>query len=155
MPSHQLTTAFMVPSHANRFMLTGLWRGYLGMNETFVSSDCGDVGQLRAAFHLGKDDADASALALNAGVDQDLCVSSYKEGLPEALRRGQVNEATLNFATSNILRQKFAAGLFERSWHVDSATVAAKLDTFRPLALEASLRKHSRLANRDDWLGES
>ena len=44
MPSHQLTTAFMLPSHANRFMLTGLWRGALGMNETFISSDCGDIG---------------------------------------------------------------------------------------------------------------
>ena len=41
MPSHQLTTAFQLPSHANRFMLTGLWRGALGMNQTFISSDCG------------------------------------------------------------------------------------------------------------------
>ena len=41
MPSHQLTSAFMLPSHANRFMITGLWRGVLGMNQTFVKSDFG------------------------------------------------------------------------------------------------------------------
>ena len=76
MPSHQLTTAFMLPSHANRFMLTGLWRGVLGMNETYISSDCGDIGQIAKAFHLAGNSSQAAAVALNAGVDQDLCVST-------------------------------------------------------------------------------
>ena len=86
MPSHQLTTAFMLPSHANRFMITGLWRGVLGMNESFVSSDCGDIGELGwrgerpTEFGLAKSDAEAVAVALNAGVDQDLCVSTYDKG---------------------------------------------------------------------------
>ena len=84
MPSHQLTSAFMLPSHANKFMLTGLWRGVLGMNETFISSDCGDIGQISSAFGLATDEAGAAAVALNAGVDQDLCVSSYQHGLPDA-----------------------------------------------------------------------
>ena len=77
-------------------------------------------------------------VALNAGVDQDLCVSSYPKGLPQALAQGLVDNTTLDFATSNILRQKFAAGLFEGSWRIDSETIAGKLDTFRPLALAAA-----------------
>jgi beta-glucosidase len=113
MPSHQLTTAFMLPSHANRFMITGLWRGVLGMNETFVSSDCGDIGELSHAFHLATDPAEAAAVALNAGVDQDLCVSTYDKGIAPALERGLITNATLDASVSNILRQKFAAGLFE------------------------------------------
>ena len=38
----------------------------LGMNQTFVSSDCGDLGQLKDAFQLASDDAEASVAALNA-----------------------------------------------------------------------------------------
>eukprot|EP01052_Picozoa_sp_SAG31_P046943 SAG31_NODE_9181_length_1320_cov_1.638002_1_plen_344_part_01 len=72
MPSHQLTTAFMQPSHANTFMLTGLWRGFHGMNETFISSDCGDIAQVQRAFGLANSSAQASAVALSAGVDQYL-----------------------------------------------------------------------------------
>ena len=102
MPSHQLSTAYMLPSHANKFMLTGLWRGVLGMNETFVSSDCGDIGQIKA-FGLATSSAEASAAALNAGVDQDLCVSAYQSGLPAALKQGLISTDTLDFATGNVL----------------------------------------------------
>ena len=57
-------------------MLTGLWRGVLGMNQTYISSDCGDIGQIAKAFHLAGNSSQAAAVALNAGVDQDLCVST-------------------------------------------------------------------------------
>ena len=44
-------------------MLTGLWHGVLEMKS--VSSDGGDVGQLKDTFQLASDDAKASAVALN------------------------------------------------------------------------------------------
>ena len=66
MPSHQPITAFMLPPHANKRMLTGLWREVLGMNQTSVSSDGGDVGQLKDTFQLASDDVEASAVALSA-----------------------------------------------------------------------------------------
>jgi beta-glucosidase len=147
MPSHQLTTAFMLPSHANKFMITGLWRGVLGMNESFVSSDCGDIGQILSAFRLAKDGASAAAAALNAGVDQDLCVSTYETGLPAALKQGLVSQKRLDVAVSNILRQKFAARLFDGAWRVDPQTVTDKLDTYRPLALAAAHQGITLLTN--------
>ena len=85
-------------------MLTGLWRGVQGMNQTFISSDCGDIGQLKTAFSLASDDAEAAAVAINAGVDQDLCVSSFPQGLPAAIKRGLVSLKTIDDAAGNILR---------------------------------------------------
>jgi beta-glucosidase len=73
------------------------------MNETFISSDCGDIGQLKTAFSLANDDAEAAAVALNAGVDQDLCVSTYPQGLPAALKQGLISTATLDASVGNIL----------------------------------------------------
>ena len=153
MPSHQLTTAFMLPSHGNRFMITGLWRGVLGMNESFVSSDCGDVAELgwrggkRTAFGLATSDAEVAAVALNAGVDQELCPSAYPKGITSALEQGLTSEETLDASVGNILRQKFSAGLFEGSWKVDAASVKSKLDTYRPLALDAARQGITLLTN--------
>lgn len=152
MPSHQLTTAFMLPSHANGFMINGLWRGVLGMNETFVSSDCGDIKGLQDSFGLAADDAEASALALNAGVDQDLCVAAYDKGIPAALERGLVSNATLDFAVSNILRHKFAAGLFEGAWKVNPAKVPGQLGKHRQLALESARQGITMLINANGTL---
>lgn len=152
MPSHQLTSAFMLPSHANRFMITGLWRGVLGMNQTFVSSDCGDVGEIEKAFDLATNSAQAAAVALNAGVDQDLCVSTYNTGVVPALAQGLITQDTLDQSVSNILRQKFAAGLFEGSWKVDAATVESKLDTYRELAREAASQGITMLTNTNGTL---
>ncbi len=152
MPSHQLTSAFMLPSHANRFMITGLWRGVLGMNQTFVSSDCGDIGEIEKAFHLATDSAEAAAVALNAGVDQDLCVSVYNTGIKPALAQGLITQATLDQSVGNVLRQKFAAGLFEGSWKVDAATVKSKLDKHRELAREAALQGITLLKNTNGTL---
>ena len=152
MPSHQLTTAFMLPSHANRFMITGLWRGVLGMNETFVSSDCGDIGQLKTWAKLATTDAEAAAVALNAGVDQELCPSAYDKGIVPGLAAGLISQTTVDNAVSNILRQKFAAGLFEGSWRVDAAAVKSKLDSYRPLALDAARQGITLLTNPNGTL---
>lgn len=152
MPSHQLTSAFMLPSHANRFMITGLWRGVLGMNQTFVSSDCGDVGEIESAFQLATNSAEAAAVALNAGVDQDLCVSTYNTGVAPALAQGLITQAALDQSVGNILRQKFAAGLFEGSWRVDAAAVKSKLDTYRELAQQAAAQGITLLTNTNGTL---
>ena len=59
---------------------------------------------------------------------------------------------TLDDAAGNILRQKFAAGLFEGSWKTDPATVLSKLDSYRPLALEAARQGITLLTNANKTL---
>jgi beta-glucosidase len=44
MASHQETNG--VPNHANTKLLTSVWRGLFGANDSFVASDDGDIGQL-------------------------------------------------------------------------------------------------------------
>ena len=48
----------------------------VGLTIGVGSSDCGDIGQIAKAFHLAGNSSQAAAVALNAGVDQDLCVST-------------------------------------------------------------------------------
>ena len=91
-------------------------------------------------------------MALNAGVDQDLCVSVYNTGIVPALAQGLISQATLDQSVGNILRQKFAAGLFEGSWKVDPATVESKLDTYRELAREAASQGITLLRNANGTL---
>lgn len=122
------------------------------MNQTFISSDCSDIGEIKNSFALATDDAEAAAVAINAGVDQDLCVSTYLHGLPEAVTRGLVSTKTLDASVANILRQKFAAGLFEGSWKVNPSKVAGKLDSYRPLALEAARQGITLLTNTNETL---
>ena len=73
--------------------------------------------------------------------------SRYDKGLPAALSEGLITEEALDAAVSNILRQKFAAGLFEGSWRVDAASVRAKLDGYRSLALDAARQSITMLTN--------
>ena len=68
-------------------------------------------------------------------------------GIAPALKQGLISEQTLDASVSNVLRQKFAAGLFEGSWKVDAAAVKSKLDTYRPLALEAARQGITLLTN--------
>ena len=147
MPSHQVTAAFNLPSHANAFMLNGLWRGVLGRNETFFSSDCGDISAFEG-FQLAASDAKSAAVALNAGVDQDLCDEFYSVGVPAALAAGLVTQAVVDDAVGNILRAKFAAGLFDNvSLTVDTATIVSQLDSFRADARDAARQGITLLAN--------
>ena len=152
MPSHQVTSAFNLPSHANAFMLHGLWRGVLGRNETFSSSDCGDISAF-VDFQLAASDPKAAAVALNAGVDQDLCDEFYSDGVPAALASGLVSQAVVDASVSNILRAKFAAGLFDNvSLTVDTATVVSRLDSFRADARDAARQGVTLLANPAGFL---
>jgi beta-glucosidase len=147
MPSHQVTAAFGLPSHANAFMLNGLWRGVLGRNETFFSSDCGDISAFED-FQLAASDAKSAAVALNAGVDQDLCDEFYSVGVPAALAAGLVTQTVVDDAVGNILRAKVAAGLFDNVLlTVDTATIVSKLDSFRADARDAARQGITLLAN--------
>ena len=56
---------------------------------------------------------EAAALALNAGVDIDMMSFAYESGLPEALDRGLVAEATIDAAVARVLALKERLGLLD------------------------------------------
>jgi beta-glucosidase len=56
---------------------------------------------------------DAAAMAMNAGLDNDLGGVVYSAPLLAAIKAGTISMKRIDEATGNILRQKFEMGLFE------------------------------------------
>ena len=109
MVSHQSLNG--VPNHASHFLLTDVWRGLIGAEQSFLASDDGDVGRL-ANFGVASDCPSGAVLAVAAGLDADLGPACF-DSLVAAVRAGEVDEAHIDRAAGNVLRSKFGAGLFD------------------------------------------
>lgn len=98
------------PVSGSEYYLTEILRDYLGF-DGFVVADYAAVCQL---IHNGvaKDECEAAALALNAGVDMDMWDSCYISEGERAVREGRVSMETVDRAVRNVLRVKLAKGLF-------------------------------------------
>jgi beta-glucosidase len=115
MASHQTLNG--VPNHANHWLLTEVWRGKFGANHSFTASDQDDVTRLYInsrgqGYGVAQDCLHAGALALNAGLDSALGYTCF-QNLTQALNQGLIDDAALDRAAGNVLRAKFAAGLFD------------------------------------------
>ncbi len=105
-----------VPCHASRQLLTDILRGQWGF-DGIVSSDYDGVRQLVDHHHLTSDLRDAAALALGAGVDQELPRTvAYGEALRRAVLEGRVPETILDAAVARVLAMKTRLGLFEEPY---------------------------------------
>lgn len=100
-----------VPASANETTLVAILRRNWGFRG-FVVSDWNSVTEM---VHHGfvSDDAEAAAKSITAGVDMDMSSSSYRTHLAQAVRSGAVSESAVNEAVRNVLRMKFALGLFD------------------------------------------
>ncbi|MHC1479440.1 glycoside hydrolase family 3 C-terminal domain-containing protein [Frateuria aurantia] len=99
-----------IPTCANQWLLGQTLRGdwhFRGM----VVSDCDAVDDMTAFHHYTHDDAEASALALQAGTDLD-CGNAYAH-LEEAVRRGEVSEALLDQALVRLFSLRERLGLLQ------------------------------------------
>lgn len=105
-----------LPCHASRVLLTDILRGEWGF-EGIVSSDYVGIEQLVDHHRLTHDLGEAAALALHAGVDQELPRSvAYGEPLRRAVLEGRVPESAVDAAAARILEMKVRLGLFERPY---------------------------------------
>jgi beta-glucosidase len=113
-----LMSAFLdlngIPATSNRRLLTDVLRGEWGF-DGFVVSDWDSVVEL---IHHGvaEDRADASTLALKAGVDMDMVSGAYLETLAASLQGGKISQEVIDEAARRILRVKFRAGLFDQPY---------------------------------------
>ena len=97
--------------------LMGWLRAQGAMNGSLLASDDCDVGLLRS-FGLVDTLPGAAALAMGAGLDQELCAAGDGRGqafvfAADAVASGALVQAALDRAAGNVLRSKFAAGLFD------------------------------------------
>ena len=103
------------PVTSSRKYLYDILRGQLGF-QGFVVSDWEAVKQLERQG-VAADRADCAELALNAGLDMDMRDACYIENLEQLVLDGKVSMETVDWSVKNILRVKFAKGLFENPYY--------------------------------------
>ncbi|MGI4750431.1 MAG: glycoside hydrolase family 3 N-terminal domain-containing protein [Janthinobacterium lividum] len=102
-----------VPVHASHHILTDILKGELGF-KGFTVSDWQDIQYLYLRHHVAKDDKDAIAIAINAGIDMSMVPTDYTftEDLLQDVKEGKVSMARINDAVSRILKVKYEVDLF-------------------------------------------
>ena len=103
-----------IPTTANPFTLKQVLRKEWGFRG-FVVSDWNSVGEVQA-HGIANDDATAARKALLAGVDMDMVSNAYHRNLLQLVQSGQIAQSDIDTATRNVLRVKFAMGLFDHPY---------------------------------------
>ena len=100
-----------IPSSCNHFLLRKLLKEQWGF-KGFVVSDMNSVREI-INHRYAKDEKDAAAKAINAGMDMEMVSTCYLKYLKELIKEGKVKESTLNDAVRRILEKKYELGLFD------------------------------------------
>jgi len=131
---------------ASRWLLTEVLREQWAFGGIVVA-DYHAVTFLRALHRVAADEAEASSLALKAGLDVELpnCIE-YPKGLPEALDRGLISESDIDLSVKRVLDLKFRLGLFERPY-ADPEGIDLDTPEDRLLAKEIAEKSMTLLSN--------
>jgi len=141
-----------LPCCGSPFLLNDILRGEWGFSG-YVVSDCDAVDDIHATHKLVPTLAEAAAMALRAGTDLN-CGRAYS-ALLEAVKKGLVDEATLEVAVKRLFVARFRLGMFDPAERVPYAQIPySVVDSIknRELALEAARKSIVLLQNRDDLL---
>ena len=103
-----------IPATANKFLMTDLLRTQWGFNG-FVATDYTAINELEA--HGLGNDAQVSALAMKAGIDQDMVGEIFLNNLAQNLKDGSVTQAQIDQACRHVLEAKYRLGLFTDPYH--------------------------------------
>ncbi|GAA4500378.1 glycoside hydrolase family 3 N-terminal domain-containing protein [Hymenobacter ginsengisoli] len=141
-----------VPCSANPYLLTEVLRQQWGF-QGFTVSDLGSISGLVNNHHVAATAPEAAALALNAGLDDDLSGYGYDKELLAAVEQKLVTAEALDRAVGRVLRVKFEMGLFENPY-VDPARVAKQVHTPANIQLARQVARESvvLLKNEKDLL---
>jgi beta-glucosidase len=125
------------PMHASKTLVTDTLRNRFGLLGGYTGSDMGNIMQLARNYGFAKDGPTAVRLAMEAGLDQNMGGQyvTYTKGIVES---GELSNETLDRAVSNILRKKFATGLFDSGPTDPSGLAVVNSAAHRSLALEAA-----------------
>lgn len=135
-----------IPASANPFTIKEILRKEWGF-KGLVDSDWTSIAEL-IPHGIANDPATASRKAFLAGVEMDMVSSFYHDNLANLVSSGQVPESDLDQAVRDVLRLKFALGLFEHPYADESKEKAAMLQPDSvTLAREAAERSFVLLKN--------
>lgn len=114
-----------IPTTANPFTLKQVLRKEWGFRG-FVVSDWNSVGELQA-HGIANDGATAARKAFQAGVDMDMVSNAYHRNLQQLVQSGQIAQRDIDEAVRNVLRVKYAMGLFDHPYTDESKESSAML----------------------------
>lgn len=142
-----------VPASGNAKLLTGILRDEWKF-PGFVVSDAGSAEEL-VAHGVAADEAEAAALALNAGVDMNMGGGLYKRQLAVLVAAGKVSMAHVDEAVRRVLLVKERLGLFDdpfRSLDLRREANEVRTPASLALALRAATRSVVLLKNEGNVL---
>ncbi|KQT18587.1 beta-1,3-glucosyltransferase [Chryseobacterium sp. Leaf404] len=140
------------PSTANHWLLTEKLKKEWDF-KGFVISDASAVGGANVLHFTAKDYDDASAQAMNAGLDVIFQTeyNHYKLFIPPFLD-GRISKERIDDAVSRVLRAKFELGLFENPYVSDKNINKLKKLNHKPIAEKAAIESFVLLQNNDQTL---
>jgi beta-glucosidase len=122
--------------HASRHLLTVVLRDEWGFDGLIVADYIG-ISLLYQHHNLARDQAEAAAIAFNAGLDIELPADDCAAHLGEAVRRGLLEVETIDAIVGRILTEKLRLGLFERPY-VDEGAIELQSPATVALAREVA-----------------
>lgn len=108
------------PCHSSYHLLTKVLRQDWGFDGLVVADYIG-VSLLHKHHGVASDQAEAAALAFNAGLDIELPGDECASHLKQALSRGLVTMGKVDEIVRRILTEKFRLGLFEKPYTDEAA----------------------------------
>jgi beta-glucosidase len=135
------------PCCGSKYMLTDILRDKWGFRGHIVT-DCDAVQDIYESQHLAKDAAEASAMAVKAGVNLN-CGNSFKS-LKEAVERGLIAEADIDKNLKILFRTRFKLGLLDPQDAVPFNKIGAEVvnsPKHRQLAYQSALESIVLLKN--------
>jgi beta-glucosidase len=100
-----------IPSTGNKWLLTDLLRKQWGF-KGFIVTDYTSINEM-ISHGIVKDEYEAGALALNAGVDMDMQGSVFATHLKKLLQDKKITQSEIDAAVYRILSAKYDLGLFK------------------------------------------
>ncbi len=144
-----------VPCTANPWLLKTILRQEWGF-QGLTLSDAGAIARLYTVHHVAATPADAVRLALNSGVDMtfyDFDHNVFQNAIIDGVKNGQVSEATLDAAVSDVLRIKFLLGLFDHPFVDENLDkTARRAPEHLALSLEVARQSMCLLKNQGNLL---
>jgi beta-glucosidase len=146
-----------VPGCANEDLLKGALRTSWGFRG-FVTGDCDAVRDIYTGHKYAKSLAEAAALAIKAGTDNDCQVvfgppgatPEYQKYL-DAVKQGLLGEADVDVAVKRMMRTRFALGMFDPPEQVKPAqTPDTVVDAEAHRALAARIARASMVLLKND-----
>lgn len=129
-----------IPSSGNKWLMKDILRDEMGFDGVLIS-DWSAVPEM-VNWGFAQDYKEAAALAMDAGVDIEMCTDCYSDNLETLIKEGRVSEALLDEAVMRVLDLKNELGLFEDPYH------GASEERYKEIALTKENREKARDAVR-------